>query len=407
MSEFHSSLRRSFHDQVYGQAMFGVVSGSAIDGCNFMPAIFRQVVVMLRSEKLGTLMASVSNWKWSAPWVKTHPIRARVPAFASSVSSAAVVLSCALPCASLAQPAESNANQAVALIENQDVQPTTPALPQASVVAKSEPAGSPSKTEAAATKKGQPSWYGSVTKPGFFTIIEQSSAWNFPGTGSSWGTGAGAGATFLGFGVSGSVKGTYDNLLNWSVQLGPLFQHTYNVPGIDRTPLRMDVSAFLSPLRGDDLNIYAIWRGVAGTDGLNQRRFTNVVRSGILYSFAGSRIIPDAVELINLPEKGLYVRVEPSWAFGLDGQLLQVTTQAYLGLSETYYPFTFAIEVGPQFVQTASRELQTNLGSFFDFGYLMNDKTRAFVRYRPALSFGGSQYPAAGQIFQAGVTYRF
>jgi len=44
----------------------------------------------------------------------------------------------------------------------------------------------------------------------------------------------------------------------------------------------MDVSAFLSPLKGDDLNIYAIWRGLAGTDGLNQRRFMNVVRSGIL-----------------------------------------------------------------------------------------------------------------------------
>jgi hypothetical protein len=330
-----------------------------------------------------------------------------VPELASSVSSAAAVLSLALSCPSLAQPAESSANRAVVLLENQDVEPASPASLQSSTVAKSEPSGPPSKTEQAATKKGQPSWFGSVTKPGFFAIVEQTSAWNFPGTGSSWGTGAGAGATFVGFGVSGSVKGTYDNLLNWSVQLGPLFQHTYNVPGVDRTPLRMDASAFLSPLKGDDLNVYAIWRGVAGTDGLNQRRFTNVVRSGILYSFAGSRIIPDAVELINLPEKGLYVRVEPSWAFGIDGQLLQVTTQAYLGLSETYYPFTFAIEVGPQFVQTASRELQANLGSFFDFGYLINDKTRAFVRYRPALSFGGNQYPAAGQIFQAGVTYRF
>ena len=352
-------------------------------------------------------MASVSNGKRAAPRAKTHAIRVRVPELASSVSSAAAVLSLALSCPSLAQPAESSANRAVVLLENQDVEPASPASLQSSTVAKSEPSGPPSKTEQAATKKGQPSWFGSVTKPGFFAIVEQTSAWNFPGTGSSWGTGAGAGATFVGFGVSGSVKGTCDNLLNWSVQLGPLFQHTYNVPGVDRTPLRMDASAFLSPLKGDDLNVYAIWRGVAGTDGLNQRRFTNVVRSGILYSFAGSRIIPDAVELINLPEKGLYVRLEPSWAFGIDGQLLQVTTQAYLGLSETYYPFTFAIEVGPQFVQTASRELQANLGSFFDFGYLINDKTRAFVRYRPALSFGGNQYPAAGQIFQAGVTYRF
>jgi len=372
-----------------------------------MPAIVWQDVVMLCSEKLGPPKASVSIGMRAAPRVKKHAIRVRVPELASSVSSAAVVLSWALSCASLAQSAESNANQAVALIENQEFLLTSPTLLQSSTIAKSEPSVPPSKTEKAATKKGQPSWFGLVAKPGFFAIVEQTSGWNFPGTGSSWGAGAGAGATFLGFGVSGSVKGTYDNLLNWSVQLGPLFQHTYSVPGADRTPLRMDASAFLSPLRGDDLNIYAIWRGVAGTDGLNQRRFANIVRSGVLYSFAGSRIIPDAVELINLPESGFYVRVEPSWAFGIDGQLLQVTTQAYLGLSETYYPFTFAIEVGPQFVQAASRELQTNLGSFFDFGYLMNDKTRAFVRYRPALSFGGSQYPAAGQIFQAGVTYRF
>ena len=169
----------------------------------------------------------------------------------------------------------------------------------------------------------------------------------------------------------------------------------------------MDVSGFLSPLRGDDLNIYAIWRGVARTDGLNQRRFTSVVRSGVFYSFAGSRIIPDAVELINLPESGFCVRVEPSWAFGIDGQLLQVTTQAYLGLSETYYSFTLAIEVGPQFLQVTSRELQACLGSLFTFVYLMNAKARAFVRYRLALSFGVNQYPDTGQIFQSGVTYRF
>ena len=343
-----------------------------------------------------------------APWVIAPSKRPSASELGCSVSNAAVVLLLALSCPLHAQSAESSGvNPAVVLLENQAVPPMAPVSLQPSIPAKSEPSGPPSKVEEAATKKGQPSWFGSVTKPGFFAIVEQTSAWNFPGTGSSWGTGAGAGATFLGFGVSGSVKGTHDNLLNWSVQLGPLFQHTYNVPGLDRTPLRMDVSAFLSPLKGDDLNIYAIWRGVAGTDGLNQRRFTNVVRSGVLYSFAGSRIIPDAVELINLPESGFYVRVEPSWTFGVDGQLQQVTTQAYLGLSETYYPFTFAIEVGPQFVQIASRELQTNLGTFFDFGYLINAKTRAFVRYRPSLSFGGNQYPAASQIFQAGVTYRF
>ncbi len=78
-----------------------------------------------------------------------------------------------------------------------------------------------------------------------------------------------------------------------------------------------------------------------------------------------------------------------------------------MGLSETWYPFTFAVEIGPQFVQTASRELQTNLSGLLDFGYLINSKMRAYVRYRPGLSFGGNVYPAASQILQAGVNYRF
>jgi len=76
-------------------------------------------------------------------------------------------------------------------------------------------------------------------------------------------------------------------------------------------------------------------------------------------------------------------------------------------LQKTWYPFTFAVEVGPQFIQTANRELQTTLGSFFDFGYVINPKTRAFLRYRPGLSFGGNVYPAATQVLQAGINYRF
>lgn len=238
-------------------------------------------------------------------------------------------------------------------------------------------------------------------------MIEQTSAWAFNRTGAAWGTGAAAGATFAGFGVSGNIKNNNDNLLSWSAQLGPVFQHTYNVPGLDQTLLRMDVSAFLSPLRGDDLNIYAIWRGLAGRDGLHQRHFVNTVKTGIVYSFAGSRIIPDAIEQVNLPERGFYARVEPGWAFDLEGQIAVAETQVYLGLSETWYPFTLAAEVGPHFIQKANSALQTNLGSFFDFGYVINSRARAYVRYRPSLSFGGNAYPAAGQIFQAGVNYRF
>jgi hypothetical protein len=305
----------------------------------------------------------------------------------------------------LAQPAAVNLDNPSAR-QGVQVDPQ-PVLAQATTPAVQEQPGGRSKVEEAANKKGKPSVYGTVTKPGFFALVEQSSAWIFPRTGAAWGTGAARGSTFVGFGVSGNIKGSKDNLLSWSAQLGPQFVHEYSVPGTDQTPLRMDVSAFLSPLRGDDLNIYAIWRGVAGTDVADQRRFANTVRTGIVYSFAGSRIIPDAIEEINLPERGLYARVQPSWIFSTAGQLREVETQAYLGLAETWYPFTFAVEVGPQFIQTAGRELQTTLGSFFDFGYLIGRKTRAFVRYRPGLSFGGNAYPAASQIFQAGINYRF
>lgn len=306
----------------------------------------------------------------------------------------------------LAQPTPINvtASSSARQAEQPDPRPT---LVQASTRAVQEQPGPRSKVEEAAQKKVNSRVYGTPTKPGFFALVEQLSAWNFPGTGAAWGTGAAVGATFVGFGVSGTIRDRKETLLSWSAQLGPLFQHTYNVPGRDQTPLRMDVSAFLSPLPGDDLNIYATWRGVAGADSFNQQRLINTVRAGVLYSFVGSRIIPDAIEEINLPERGFYARLQPSWTFDIQGQLARVETQAYLGLSETYYPFTFAVEVGPQFIQPASRELQTVLGSFFDFGYVVNRKTRAFVRYRPSLSFGGNDVAAASQVFHAGVNYRF
>jgi len=308
-----------------------------------------------------------------------------------------------------AKPADQSPAAGSVPLEARDNQASVqPLLAQAaSPAAQEQPSGPPNKVAETAKKKGQPSLYGTVTKPGFFALVEQTTNWTFQGTGSAWGTGAAAGATFVGFGVSGNIRGSKDNLLSWSAQLGPLFQHTYNVPGRDRTPLRMDVSSFLSPLVGDDLQIYALWRGIAGNDVAGQSRFENTVRAGILYSFAKSRIIPDAIELINLPERGFYGRVEPSWIFSVNGQLSQVQTQAYLGLAETWYPFTFAVEVGPQFIQSAGRELQTNLGSFFDIGYVINKKTRAYLRYRPSLSFGGNAYPAATQVLQAGVNYRF
>ena len=247
-----------------------------------------------------------------------------------------------------AKPADQSPAAGSVPLEARDNQASVqPLLAQAaSPAAQEQPSGPPNKVAETAKKKGQPSLYGTVTKPGFFALVEQTTNWTFQGTGSAWGTGAAAGATFVGFGVSGNIRGSKDNLLSWSAQLGPLFQHTYNVPGRDRTPLRMDVSSFLSPLVGDDLQIYALWRGIAGNDVAGQSRFENTVRAGILYSFAKSRIIPDAIELINLPERGFYGRVEPSWIFSVNGQLSQVQTQAYLGLAETWYPFTLPLKLG-------------------------------------------------------------
>jgi len=317
----------------------------------------------------------------------------------------AVLLNAAVPGSLLAQPNTVKADPSPTGQPGQvDLQSS---VGQASTPAVQEQPGPRNKVEETAKKKGKPSMYGIVTKPGFFALVEQTSSWVFPRPGAAWGTGAARGSTFVGFGVSGNIKGSKDNLLSWSAQLGPQFVHDYNVPGADQTPLRMDVSAFLSPLRGDDLNIYAIWRGVAGIDVADQRRFANTVKTGILYSFAKSSIIPDVIEQINLPERGFYARVQPSWTFQPSGQLVQVETQVYLGLSETWYPFTFAVEIGPQFIQGFKRELQTTLGSFFDFGYVINARTRAFARYRPAISFGGNAYPAATQAFQAGVSYSF
>jgi hypothetical protein len=308
------------------------------------------------------------------------------------------------PSASVSEEASPQASQSMQLT----VRPGLDVQAGSQLMARTPVERPPASGKAAeeAQRRGRSPLYGLATKPGFYTVVEQSTAWAFPATGARWGTGAGNGATFLGLGVTGNVRGNVDTLMVWSLQAGPAFQHEYNVPGNDRTPLRTDAYFSISPGVGNDLNIYAAWRGLFGNDVFGQNRVQNTVRTGVIYSFAKSRIIPDATEQINLPEQGFYGRIEPTWIFGLDGQLTQVQTQAYVGLSETWYPFTFAVEVGPQFVQTRNRNLQTILGSFIDIGYVINNRTRAYVRYRPGLSFGGSGYPAANQLFIAGVNYR-
>lgn len=252
--------------------------------------------------------------------------------------------------------------------------------------------------------------YNIVTRPGWFVGVEEDVDWTFPGTGSAWGVGPANGSTKLDFGVSGNIRSSRhssDTLLSWSVTLTPTFQHTYSDPGNDRTPLRLTLWTSISPLKGNALSFYGSWRGSFGNDEPGQRRVQSRIRGGVIYSFAGSRIIPDAIEKIDLPERGFYGRIEPTWYYRIDGQLNTVETQVFLGWSDTYYPFTFAIEAGPQFLQPSGAELQTILGSFFELGYVINTRTRAYLQYRPAISFGGSQVPAATQSFTAGLSVRF
>ena len=246
--------------------------------------------------------------------------------------------------------------------------------------------------------------YNIISQPGWFVGVEQNVDWT------SGGSGVVGGSSKLDLGVSGNIRSNRqsdDKLLSWSITLTPTYQYTFNSPNNDSTPLRLTFWTSISPLQGDALNFYGSWRGTFKNDDFGNLKVQNRIRAGVIYSFFGSRIIPDAIEEVNLPEKGFYGRVEPTWFYRPDGQLSTVETLVYLGWSDTYYPFTFAIEVGPQFVQSSDKEAQTLLGGFLELGYVINTKTRAYLQYRPAISFGGSNFPTANHSASAGLSVRF
>ena len=246
--------------------------------------------------------------------------------------------------------------------------------------------------------------YNIISQPGWFVGVEQNVDWT------SGELGVVDGSTKLDLGVSGNIRRnrqSYDNLLSWSTTLSPTYQYTFNGVSNDSTPLRLTFWTSLSPLQGDALNFYGSWRGTFRNDDFGILRVQNRIRAGVIYSFFGSRIIPDAIEEVNLPERGFYGRVEPTWYYGADGQLSTVESQVHLGWSDTYYPFTFAIEAGPQFIQSADKEVQALLGGFLELGYVINTKTRAYLQYRPAISISGSNFPAAKQSATAGLSVRF
>jgi len=86
-------------------------------------------------------------------------------------------------------------------------------------------------------------------------------------------------------------------MFNWSAQFGPIFEHVYNVPGIDRTALAIGIYGSLNPLWHfrNGFNIYTSWSGIYGLDQEGSSRFQNVVQAGMIYSFANVNIIPDPV----------------------------------------------------------------------------------------------------------------
>jgi len=246
--------------------------------------------------------------------------------------------------------------------------------------------------------------YSIITQPGWFVGVEQIVDWT------SGESGVVGGNTKLDLGISGNIRSNRqsdDKLLSWSITLSPTYLYSFNGFSNDSTPLRLTFWTSFSPLKGDALNFYGSWRGTFRNDDFGNLRVQNRIRAGVIYSFFGSRIIPDAIEEVNLPEKGFYGRIEPTWIYRQDGQLSTVETQAHLGWSDTYYPFTFAIEVGPQFIQSSDREVQTLLGGFLELGYVINTRTRAYLQYRPAISFGSSNSPATRQSAAAGLSVRF
>ena len=113
-------------------------------------------------------------------WVVSHTVvRSRWCWAAISAG----LLDVAVPGSLLAQPTSvmvqpSSAGQPDQVVSHSTVaQAFTPAVQQ-------QP-GSRSKVEETAKKKGKPSAYGTVTKPGFFALVEHSSAWIFPRTGAA------------------------------------------------------------------------------------------------------------------------------------------------------------------------------------------------------------------------------
>jgi hypothetical protein len=221
----------------------------------------------------------------------------------------------------------------------------------------------------------------------------------------SWATNrSGISNTWLNMGLAGALG--KDTLFTWSVTGGPTFQGG-SAPNVDATNWRFDVFTALSPLKGNEINIYATMRTIGGASTNGPLRTLN---AGIVASLARSEIIPDVIESINLPERGIYVRAANRSSWSGTGSYSTSYTDLYAGWAETWYPFSFAIETGPQLVQTypggQSTPLRTYWGATFNVTYILSAKSQMFLEYRPSTSFR-NQSGGATQLLRAGVGYKF
>jgi hypothetical protein len=231
----------------------------------------------------------------------------------------------------------------------------------------------------------------------FLVNVDQATAWSPNRSGIS--------NTWLNVGLTGNLG--KDKLFTWSVTGGPTFQWT-SIPNRNATDWRFDVYTSLSPLKGDEVNIFANLRTIGGANTGGPLRSLS---AGVIASLSKSEIFPDVFESVNLPERGLYVRAQNRSSWSGDGTYASSFTDLYLGWSESWYPFLFSIETGPQLAQTLITRtgdytpLRTNLGASFNVRYLIGKKSQAFIEYRPATSFG-NQY-GSNQLLRAGIGTKF
>lgn len=221
----------------------------------------------------------------------------------------------------------------------------------------------------------------------------------------SWATNrSGISNTWLNMGLTGTLG--KDKLFTWSVTGGPTFQGS-STPNLDATNWRFDVFTALSPLKGDEVVISANLRTIGGSSTNGPLRS---LTTGIVASLSKSEIFPDVLESINLPERGLYVRAQNRSNWSGPGSYVASYTDLYAGWSESWYPFIFAVETGPQLVQTYPRETITPLrvywGATFNVKYIISKKSEMFLEYRPSTSFG-NQNGGATQLLRTGIGYKF